>query len=141
MTIDDLHSLIDTARWFTRLGAAPDGCLLASSTDRWNWLPTSRDQPDPLHIPSLEPVDTTIELDAVKRSMASLRAVPDSVPQVIDGPHNYTNAATGAVHFAVHMAAREITLRHPDPWCEIVRLYNAGAWPCGLADDGGVVVW
>ena len=141
MTVDDLHSLIDTASWFTRLGVAPDGCVLACSNDAWIWLPTSRDQSDPLHVPSLEPIDTSVELAAVKRSVVSLRTVRDPVPQMIDGPHNYINAANGAVHFAVRMAAREVTLGNPDRWCDIVRLYNAGSWPCGLADDGGIIVW
>ncbi|EMI45178.1 hypothetical protein RRSWK_02308 [Rhodopirellula sp. SWK7] len=141
MTIDDLHSLIESASWFTRLGAAPDGCTLANSNDAWHWLPSSRDQPDPLHVPPLDPVDTAIELAVVKRTMVSLRSVPDAVPELVDGPHNYTNAATGAVHFAVRLAAREITTGNPDRWCEIVRLYNLGSWPCGLADDGGIIVW
>ena len=141
MTIDDLHSLIDSASWFTRLGTAPNGCSLASSNEDWDWLPTSRDQSDPLHVPSLDPVDTAIELAAVKRSMVSLRSVPDAVPELLDGPHDYTNAATGAIHFAVRMAAREITSGNPARWCEIVRLYNGGSWPCGLADDGGIIVW
>ena len=141
MPIDDLHSLIDTAAWFTRLGVATDSCALAASTDEWDWLPTTRGQPDPIHDPPLLPIDTSAELAAVKRSMVALRVVPDAVPAFIDGPHDYTNAATGAVHFAVRMAAREITLGNPDRWCDIVRLYNAGSWPCGLTDSGGIVVW
>lgn len=141
MTIDDLHSLIDAASWFTRLGFAPDGCSLASSNAAWEWLPTSRDQSDPIHVPPLESVDTAIEFTAVKRAMGSLRPLPDSVPDLVDGPHDYTNAATGAVQFAIRMAAREITTGNPNRWCEIVRLYNGGSWPCGLADDGGIVVW
>ena len=141
MTIDDLHSLIDTASWFTRLGVAPDGLSLASADDAWDWLPTSRDQSDPLHIPPLAPVDTAIELAAVKLSMVSLRSMTDAIPELVDGPHNYTSAATGAAHFAVRMAAREITTGNAGRWCGIVRLYNDGSWPCGLADDGGIVVW
>lgn len=133
--------MIDTASWFARLGVAPDRCSLANSDDAWDWLPTSRDQPDPLHNPPLNPVDPSIELAAVKRAMVSLRSVPDAVPELVDGAHNYTTAAAGAVHFAVRMAAREITTGNPDRWCEIVRLYNGGSWPCGLADDGGIVVW
>lgn len=141
MTIDDLHSLIDTAAWFTRLGVARDGCALAASNDAWDWLPTSRDQPDPLHVPSLTPVDTALELASVKRCMVSLRDVPDSVAELVAGPHDYTNAATGAVHFAVRMATREVSLSMPDRWCDIVRHYNAGSWPCGLTDGGVIVVW
>ena len=141
MTIDDLHSLIDAASWFTRLGFAPDGCSLASSNDAWDWLPTSRDQSDPIHVPPLESVDAATELAAVKRAMVSLRSLPDAVPELVDSPHDYTNAATGAAHFAVRMAAREITAGNLDRWCEIVRLYNVGSWPCGLADDGGIIVW
>ena len=50
------------------------------------------------------------------------------------------NAPTGATHFVMRLAAREITTGNPGRWCEIVRPYNAGSWPCGLTDGSGIVV-
>jgi hypothetical protein len=137
--MDELHELIDTAQWFTRIGLPCDGCVLA--TDAWDWLPTSRGQPDPMHIDTLVARDTDAELAAVKRLLVSLRRASDSVASLVDGPHDYSKAATGAAEFAVRMAAREIGNDVPGFWCNVVRIFSGGWWPCGLADSKALVVW
>src|SRR5262245_16946487 len=109
MTLEELDALIEGAAWFTRCrqfpgepGAVPLAAV-ASSSD-WDWLPTSRDQPDPIHggalaaeaeAAGLGPARRDAELAAVRRVLAGLRAVPERLPALVDGPDDYTPAAKG----------------------------------------------
>src|SRR5262245_19835158 len=100
MTLEDLETLIDGAEWFSRCGEFPGElgavplAVVAASAD-WDWLPTSRDQPDPVHgaalaeqaaAAGLDPTRRAAELAAARRVLRGLRAVPDRVPALVDGP-------------------------------------------------------
>ena len=138
MDLDGLHNLITKARWFTRAGNTSHGHLpLQSVRDSfdWDWLPTSRDQDDPIHGDSLLKHRES-ELECAKLVMVSLRTVSDSVPALTDGPNDFTNAAKGGAQFAGRMAAREMCNNACGKWCMVVELYSRGWWPCGRRRRG-----
>lgn len=141
MTLNELHSIIADATWFSRLGEARENCVLASSSEDWQWLPTSREQADPIHGDRLMVRRASDELTVVKLTLASLRSVPDSVPELRSGPHDYTHAARGGVQLAARFATREIANDVDGFWCDVSRLMTRGSWPCGLTGDLRVVVW
>lgn len=155
MTLDDLAAMIDEAPWFDHVGQydGREGALPLStvaSSDAWDWLPTTRERPDPVHREALvelaEARGKTLErrqaeLSATKRTMTSLRRVPETHPMMIDGAHDYTAAARGAAQYAARMAAREIVTGCPGFWCRVMGLYHSGYWPCGIMDDGRLVVY
>ncbi len=155
MTLEDLSTMIAEARWFDRVGKCDgrgDSLPLSAvaSTDTWDWLPTSREQPDPVHRDTLAelveaegktPERQQAELSAAKQAMTSLRRVPMCHPMLNDGPHDYTTAARGAAVYAARMAAREIVAGFPGFWCQVMDLYHSGYWPCGRMDDGRLVVY
>jgi hypothetical protein len=146
--------MITTAQWFSRCGqfVAQPGAVPreeVESCDDWDWLPTVRDQIDPIHHNTLAEAATAMGIDAQRREaelaaakscLASLRAVPDSLPVFVHGPHDSTNAAKGGAQFASRMAAREIIVGRVDFWCRTLRLYNAGFWPCGFFTENKQLV-
>lgn len=150
MTLDELSEIVGRARWFAHLGKfreREDAVPLATvaSSAAWEWLPTSRDQPDPIHGRSLVDLSERggqaearrkAELSIARATLVSLRSVPDSHPDLADGPDNLTLAAKGGALYAVRMAAREIVAGRPGFWCGVVREYEQGFWPCGIFDDG-----
>jgi hypothetical protein len=143
MDIDKLHKLINEARWFSRVGSATHGHLPLLSvleSSNWGWLPTSREQLDPIHGDSLTK-HREVELAAAKLVLPALRHLPESVSALTDGPHDYTNAAKGGAQFAARMAAREIGNGQAGTWCLIIELFSRGWWPCGLTTTGDLVVY
>jgi hypothetical protein len=88
----------------------------------------------------LGPARRDAELAAVRRVLASLRGTPDSVPALVDGPHDFTTAARGGAVFAARMAAREAVVGRPGFWWRVVRLFATGYWPCGLIRGGQQLV-
>lgn len=154
MSQEELQALINNAAWFTRCGqstAEPDLVPLSAiaTSANWDWLPTSREQDDPIHgkgladeLEAAEMAQTrrSAELTAAKCVWASLGSVPHSVPVLVDGPHDLTPAAKGGAEFAARMAAREIVANRPGLWCRVVELFSEGYWPCGLESDQQMIV-
>lgn len=167
MTIEELESLLNNAAWFEHLTEpmAIDGFVSIPSLDPWaqiptgderleriadqmDWLPSSRDQDDPIHGKSLEERSEQLglqqensrkSLDIYKRTLASLRSF-DGNPALKAGPHDFTGAARGAALFASRRAAYEVLLEDCGFWCSVLNQYKDGHWPCGLLPDGTVVV-
>lgn len=152
--LEALEALIGGAAWFTRCGtfvgerdAVPLSAVAAA--DAWDWLPTSREQSDPIHrglliaeaeSAGLGQARREAELLAVRWALAGLRNVPDSLPALVDGPHDFTLAAKGGAEFAVRMAAREAVVGRPRFWWRVVRLFAAGYSPRGLVHGGEQLV-
>lgn len=113
------------------------------SEQSWDWLPTSRDQEDPFN-----DCEKTSDNDEVRKevnkvykaTLRSLRKIGYQQPQLIDGPHNYTESFKGAALFACRRAAKEYLIGANGKWTEILTLYKNGYWPCGLKTDGEIVV-
>ncbi len=167
MTITELESLLQGTKWFERLcePLANDSVVQIRSLEPWaniptgddrleqiadqmDWLPSPRDQDDPVHGRSMEDRSEQLgmkteysrqSLDIYKKALASLRGFDgNSALQV--GPHNFTEAACGAAVFAARRAAYEILLDDCGFWCSIMNLYHQGHWPCGILPDKTVVV-
>lgn len=172
MTLDDLRSLILTTSWFSRVGE-PDyegqtDYVRLSNMDDWknvtgllpnepvpqmieegmDWLPTQRDQDDPIHGRSLEQRAETLgkkqefaqqSLEVYKTTRAALRKY-EGHPALKVGPHDFTETARGAAIFAVRRAAYEILLGEPGFWCRVMEIYFAGHWPCGILPNKQIVV-
>jgi hypothetical protein len=155
MTAEELQRLLTDATWFSRFGG-PAATILSvealydENATWWDWLPTAREQPDPVHGDAFVKVAADMglheqrraaELGAARRTLRSLRPVAEHVHGLGKGPHDLTVAAKGAAVYAARMAAREITVERPGFWCEAVRLYHEGYWPCGRDGAGSVVVY
>ena len=155
MTLEELRTMLATAQWFTRCGqfVASQGTVsleaVASSED-WDWLPTTQSQADPIHQDTLAKVAAEMgidtqrreaELAAARNCLRSLRTVPESVPILVEPPHDFTYPAKGAAQFASRMAAREIVVGRGGFWCRTIQFYNDGYWPCGFfAENQQLVV-
>ena len=157
MTLDELRTLVQGAAWFRKLGTYPAGGRALAlrdlespeDPDEWDWLPTTADEPDPIHHPPLREVARSEgradELCAAvnelyRLTLASLRRAPDDHPLLHAQNSDFTPAARGPALFAVRMAVAEIVMDRPSFWCSVVPLYAEDYWPCGLTDDGRVVV-
>ncbi|WP_349281053.1 hypothetical protein [Polaromonas hydrogenivorans] len=155
MTINELEDTITSANWFSHLGefrSRADTVSLVSITDdeRWDWLPTSRDQEDPIHGDGLRVlIDQNgkgaerreAELRALKAALKSIRSIETRVARLVEGPHDYNIAAQSAAQFAARMAAREIIAEKCGFWCSVVKLYSSGFWPCGLTEEGKLIIY
>jgi hypothetical protein len=139
--VEALESVIVGAAWFARCGqfaGERDAVPLSAvaSADTWNWLPTAREEADPVYgqalVAEAEAARRAAELSAARWVLAGLRGVPESVPALVDGPHDFTPAARGGAQFAAPMAAREAVVGRLGFWWRVVRLFAAGYWPCGL---------
>lgn len=113
------------------------------------WLPTQRDMYDPVHGKAMEARSeqlgkktdfSCLSLGIRKKALVSLRGF-EGHPALQVGPHNFTEAARGAVVFAAGRAAYEILLDDCGYWCSIMHLYHQGHWPCGILPDKTVVVY
>ena len=145
MELEQLESLINCGDWFAHCGQFQgelDDMPLSqvASSDEWQWLPTSREQDDQLYGTRLldelasngkEESRRQAEMSVTRCVLAALRSVPDILPALIDGPHDFTPAAKAGAVFAARMAAREVLVGRPEIWCRVVRLFVAGYWPCG----------
>lgn len=154
MSLDTLKSQIANAAWFARCGqfrGEPHAVSPAtvSGTDDWDWLPTSREQEDPIHGDRLvaqldgagrQQARRASELEVAKCVLAALHSVPDGLPALADGPNDFTTAAKSGAVFAARMAVRELMVGHPVTWCHVMQLFVAGYWPCGWSEKNGVLV-
>jgi hypothetical protein len=151
VTLAELETMVNEAAWFTRLGqfTAGPGYIairtleMPEQDDDWDWLPTTMDQPDPIHATLADQVrdDEVIRRERLrlhKLALVSLRHAENPLLRV--GSVDLTTAAKGAALFAVRMAVAEIMSNVEARWTVMVPLYAQGHWPCGLADDGCIVV-
>ncbi len=167
-TIEDLVEAIETAKWFHRLGTfesrpgfigipdlkpwglpeSLDSDQPNSLADTMSWLPTSRDQDDPLfgkqHLNQLKKLgmDEIAKSDGLRIYSAALKSLRKvDKPALLEvGPHNFTEAAKGAALYASRRAVYEILIGESQKWCEIVSLFKCGYWPCGILPNKTVVV-
>lgn len=167
MTFDELQRLIREAAWFADLGGAELGggivCIpnlepwagvstgdseLEAVADQMAWLPSSRDQIDPIHLGALRrrieasdaaEIRRERVMEAYRTALSTLRRF-DGHPLLRVGPHDLTEAARGAAMFAVRHAAMEAILEEPAFWCRVMEIYSVGRWPCGTLPDGRLVV-
>jgi len=155
----EIKTLIANANWFSRLGCyGEDGGRSALRDLRaWNssefdinidshhamiatqmdWLPNSRDEPDPIHcgalIEKLEQSEVQyreVLLETYKLALQSLRSVEN--PGLRSGRNDFAEAAKGAALYCVRMATVEVLAGEPVFWLDVLRLYSIGHWPCGL---------
>lgn len=162
-----LRTLIQETPWFQRLGQpeiddeyvwlptlapwadfAEGDDELGRIADQMAWLPSSRDQDDPIGGRTLEhqveafgrtQEAAALVLEVYKTVLAALRPFAGH-PALQVGPHDFTEAARGAALYAVRRAAYEAVLDKPGFWSRMIELYRAGHWPCGILPDGRVVV-
>lgn len=110
-----------------------------------NWLPSSRDQEDPINGDALKvalqsvPDGKKLVMDAYKLAMKSLREFDQE--RLKSGANNFSEAAKGSALFCVRMAAMEALTEKPGFWTELINSYAEGYWPCGLLGDGTLVVY
>lgn len=151
MTLSELEDGLRSAQLFSACGqfrSEPGAIRLQLAID-WDWLPTSRDQPDPIHgLKQLDQLDAAglgperraAELSLVKAVLAGQRSVKN-YPVLIEGPDDYAQAALAGAQFAARMAARELLLEQPGFWVKVVTLYIAGFWPCGILPNQDLVIY
>ncbi len=167
MTLDELIALIKETDWFSRLGDPdvenvyiristlapwanePTGDEeLERTADQMEWLPSSRDQDDPIRGRSLEQRAEVLgkkeefsrqSLEIYKTTLATLRKFQGH-PALKVGPHDFTEAARGAALFAARRSAYEVLVGQPDFWCRLMNIYHAGHWPCGILPNKQIVV-
>lgn len=168
MTIEHIQQLTAQAQWFTALGTfqqqadrlpiqhllAWDESIFNSSIDdnhadianAMDWLPSSGDQPDPFYANQLilefqqqEAEARSHVMQIYKVAMSGLRHVDH--PLLHTSKHHFVEAAKGAALYCVRMAAIEAACGKPDIWGELLKLYAAGYWPCGVMPTGEIVVF
>lgn len=168
MTIDDIKFEIERAKWFSQLGSydAPAGHVTLPDLNAWNntafessaskrnstiasemdWLPSSRDQDDPIHgkklVRHLEEAGVNfkpITLDLHKLALKSLRTVNGM--KISSGPNDFSQAAIGAALYCVRLAALEVMANQSGFWCSLLKIYGDGYWPCGVLPDNSLVVY
>lgn len=168
-TVEDLKAELATISWFRRLGEPFDepGTVRVANLEPWagapdaeedeatrvladamDWLPTTRDQEDPIYGKSLEGRARALgrdeevrreSLEVYKVALTSLRNMRPH-PFLKVGPHDFSNAAKGAAAFAARRAATELIVSEPGFWCRAVALYALGHWPLGILRDKTIVV-
>lgn len=142
MNIEALIEQIENTDW---LSQAEHILEIFQLQMEWDWLPSSRDQPDPFEgtYPvklDEQPYDKEAEKMVYKATLRSLRSVGTAHPKLVDGPHNYTESMKGSALFACKHAAKEVLSNQPGKWVEILALYNNGVWPCGITQTGELVI-
>lgn len=167
MTLDELNHSIKSAKWFINLGRfqGRKGFVALKSLKAWDqtdqsrhedfamedamqWLPSSRDEHDPIYQNSLKELllqknkqeegrRTGVEI--YKQVLSSLRNAVKH-PLLFVGPHDFTEAAKGAALYAFRSASLEILAERQGFWCSLIPLYCEGYWPCGLLPSGEIVV-
>ena len=170
MTLDELRTRIAGAAWFSRLGRFESVVgYQAVGEEEWRrgiaravrtellgenhqglveqWLPTTRDQPDPIREDELKALEETSDRRALRDArvavfgltLRSLRGRSDSELLRI-GRTDLSIAARGAAGYAMRRAATEILLDSRGFWCELADLYHRGHWPFGIRGAGLVAV-
>lgn len=142
MNIEALIEQIENTNW---LSQAEHILEIFQLQIEWDWLPSSRDQPDPfegtyLAKPDEQLYDKEAEKMVYKAALRSLRSVGKIHPKLVDGPHNYTGSMKGSALFACKHAAKEVLSNQPGKWVAILALYNNGVWPCGITQTGELVI-
>ena len=164
MSPAEIMEIAQTAAWFQRVGQfRPYGSKVAIRTlnawagypapddenaiaDTMEWLPTSREQPDPIGADlaalwaTASPERKAVPMNAYREALRSLGAVAH-VSRLTLGPHDFSVAAHGAALYAVRSAAREAVVGAPGIWCELLEIYRDGYWPCGVLPDRRIVVF
>jgi hypothetical protein len=171
MKLDELKTSLQNARWFTRLGEfvgrqhmipirrrEADGFSMIVYFDHpegpalkvaWEWLPTTKDQPDPIHGDRLRALAAEMgkeqelresALEIYKKTLTSLRNLYKN-PLFKVGPHDETEAAKGGALYAARMASAEIVMNKPGFWCLTIPLYVDGYWPCGITEKRELLVF
>ena len=159
MSLEKIRQTIAHAGWFSQISRfhAVSGMLALASLRAWDdqvfntgisgyeasiavnmeWLPVSISETDPFHGNSLHTdlERRQVEFRPVLKDMSclcmkSLRVVADDA--IRSGPHNYTKTAKDAAMYCVRMATMEILADRPGRWLQLLSLYEAGYWPCGL---------
>lgn len=167
MTLIELKSMINDTSWFKRLAVHEDGELLfqIASLKPWagertdderferiadlmDWLPSSREQDDPIHGRSLDELAEKIGVrkeisqkcaEIFKEALIGLGKFQGH-PILRVGPHDFAGAAKGAALYACRRATYEVFLDQTGFWCRVMHLYHIGHWPCGIMPNGRVVV-
>lgn len=174
--LDEINRLIQTAAWFSNLGRADSGIPIrdlkawqqfhaaavsvefslphdAAIFEKFpfselEWLPTSRDQEDPIHGSGLVEIAEKLgitapfkaaRLEVTKLALTALRNIPES-PWLKVGATDLTEAARGAALFACRAAASEAIIGQPGFWVALLAIYHCGNWPVGRVRLGEVVV-
>jgi len=167
MTIEELETLVWATHWFEHLcesmvnyeyvqipSLGPWTKLSTGDTklqriaDQMDWLPSSKDEVDPIYGKSLEErceqrgkkeESSRFSLDISKKALVSLRRF-EGQPSLKVGPHNFTEAARGAALYACRRAAYEVLLGDCGFWCSAMSVYRQGRCPCGILPNGVMVV-
>ena len=158
MSLADLMDLTANAKWFSAVGTyqssdtytAITSLLDPKYTEPWDWLPTGRDEADPLHSLPLKTLADQqgklveakeASLMLYKAALLSLRLVYDDDPNFVYGPHNFVEAAKGGALYASRQAALEIVVGQTPKWGTLITLYSQGFWPCGYTKKHTFVVY
>lgn len=166
--MDRIRHAVVNAQWFSALGSyqPSEGQIALPNLSAWDrprfpaeldtslakiasdmdWLPSSRDQPDPIHGEHLRSIlkdnGTAYQqevLESYKLALKSLRVVPDRT--IFSGANDFTQAAKDSAIYCVRMATLEVLSAQPDFWLDALMIYHEGNWPCGLLPDGTLVVF
>lgn len=168
MKIDDVKTIVINANWFSSLGLYPaqqgkvrindlhawDSNAFSASVDpehariseMMDWLPTTKDQEDPIYgtflldeFKKVTPESRLQVMDLYKEALKSLRHV--SREKLVSGSNDFTEAAIGAALYCSRMAAIEVAIGKQEIWCHLLGLYGEGHWPCGRMPNGDIVVY
>ncbi len=76
---------------------------------------------------------------ACKMAMKSLHNIDSA--GLKSGPNDFTEAAKGAALYCIRMSAIEVVLGKPGFWSELFHHYADGFWPCGILNNGVIVIY
>ena len=167
MKYDELIDQLNTINWFSKVGqfdggerkiAIPDLTAwdspefspnldknIAYIASNMDWLPTTRDQDDLINGDALKkalhsvPDGKNLVMSAYKLALKSLREFDKE--KFKSGPNDFSEAAKGAALYCVRMTAMESLIGKPGFWSELFNFYSEGYWPCGMLDDGVLVIY
>lgn len=167
MKYDELIEKLNRINWFSKVGqfdgderktaipslAAWDSVEFSPELDKsiirivsnMDWLPTTRDQENPINGDALRKSLSSVKdgkklvMDAYKLAMRSLREFDKE--KFKSGSNDFSEAAKGAALYCVRMAAMEALISKPGFWTELFDSYSEGYWPCGILNDGTVVIY
>ena len=108
------------------------------------WLPTSRDQEDPYPFVVADEYKSEAKdfaLKSYRLALKSLRASIESKKHLlVFGPHDFTEAFKSAALYCVVRASKEQVSGEREKWTEIFEHFKNGKWPCGLNENGELVI-
>lgn len=168
---------ISSAQWFTRIGEAEESAFVVPIKDLagWrefissaregefgagqarepaypysamSWLPTTNDEPDPIHGTALATAanEKGLASELVAAKIAAFKIAVQSqrscgeIPAFKSGGTDLTGAALSGARYACRMAAAETLLGQEGFWCKLVQIYCQGNWPLAILPDRKVVV-